>query len=260
MLKRMKATVFLLLCILLLLAAPGTAYASSSGEISAEELQQTAEYVLADAISICMDENAYNGMMNWRDAQLDAALISAGYPITAEDYKSFLASWRAGQEECGAFVQSGDLAQVLDTFQIEKDGSGFNLTGEMEFAQRTASVTFSFTRDGSLKALTVGGKYSTGEILKKAGLNTLIGMGTVFALLIVISLLISTFKFIPLIRSKFEKNQTESAVQEAAATAAQAPAAVVRVQSAEPLKIPDGAVVNVRVRESKVTYVTVRER
>lgn len=51
--------------------------------------------------------------------------------------------------------------------------------------------------------ITTNVHYSTGEILAKAGMNTLIGMGTVFAVLILISLIISCFTLI----SKLEKRQ-----------------------------------------------------
>ena len=260
MVKRIKAVFFLLLGILLILSGSGTAYAAGTGGYDEAELKETAEYILSDAIAICADENTYESVMSWRDAEMDAALISAGYPISAVNYKGLLKAWKAAQEECGEFIQSSDLEAVLDGFKLEKESTGVSLTGEMEFAGRKANVTFSFARDGTLKALTVGGKYTTGEILKKAGLNTLIGMGTVFGVLILISLLISTFKYIPEIRERFEKKD-ESSVQGAGSAAAvsAAPAAVVRVQSAEPLRIPDGATVSVHVRETKVSYVSVRE-
>jgi sodium pump decarboxylase gamma subunit len=47
--------------------------------------------------------------------------------------------------------------------------------------------------------------YSFGELMKNAALNTLIGMGTVFIVLILISLIISCFNFIPKIQEKFTK-------------------------------------------------------
>ena len=261
MVKKLKTVMLLLLTAVLLLAIPGKVYADNVSGYDEAELKQTAEYILSDAIAICSDESTYESVMNWRDAEMDAALISAGYPISAANYKSFLASWKAAQEECGVFMQNGDLTAVLDGFKLEKESTGVNLVGELGFAEREANVTFSFARDGTLKALTVGGKYTTGEILKKAGLNTLIGMGTVFGVLILISLLISTFKFIPAIRERFEKKNTVPAAETVSSTAASAaPApAVVRVQPAEPLHIPDGATVSVQVRETKVSYVSVRE-
>ena len=43
--------------------------------------------------------------------------------------------------------------------------------------------------------------------LKKAGLNTVLGMGTVFVVLIFISFIISLFKYIPAIEAKFKKTK-----------------------------------------------------
>lgn len=60
------------------------------------------------------------------------------------------------------------------------------------------------------------------EILKTALIHTLLGMGTVFVVLIMISLIISLFKFIPVIQEKFSKRKTAPA---AAAPAPAAPAA-----------------------------------
>ena len=41
-----------------------------------------------------------------------------------------------------------------------------------------------FDKNLYLESLTVGAHYSMGEILEKAGMNTLLGMGTVFVVLI----------------------------------------------------------------------------
>ena len=52
------------------------------------------------------------------------------------------------------------------------------------------------------------------EILKKAGLNTILGMGTVFVVLIFISFIISLFKFIPALEQKFKKSAKTEIVNE----------------------------------------------
>ncbi len=48
-----------------------------------------------------------------------------------------------------------------------------------------------------------------GEILKTAGIDTLLGMGTVFLLLIFMSVLISCFRFIPWLRPKEENAEAD---------------------------------------------------
>lgn len=59
----------------------------------------------------------------------------------------------------------------------------------------------------NLMGITTNVQYSTGEILTKAGMNTLIGMGTVFTVLILISLIISSFSLISKIESKQKKEE-----------------------------------------------------
>ena len=54
------------------------------------------------------------------------------------------------------------------------------------------------------------------EILSKAGMNTLLGMGTVFVMLVLISCIISLFKFIP--QPGASKTQTEEAAKTDAAS------------------------------------------
>lgn len=53
--------------------------------------------------------------------------------------------------------------------------------------------------------MVVSAIYSKSELMKQAGLNTLIGMGTVFVVLIFISFIISLFKFLPALLAKKPK-------------------------------------------------------
>ena len=52
-------------------------------------------------------------------------------------------------------------------------------------------------------------KYTTAEILEKAGLNTVLGMGTVFVVLIFLAFLISLIKYIPPFVEKFTKKSPQ---------------------------------------------------
>ena len=261
MVNKIKAAGFLLSVMLFLLIAPLNAIAAEEGGYDETELKDSAYMVMETVIGICSDEASYEHVSSMRDADLDYILLSNGYPIAADDFKNMLSSWKAAQEECGAFTQEMALENVLDQFVMAKETNGVSLSGEMVFAERNATVTLSFARDGTLKALTAGGKYTTGEILKKAGLNTVIGMGTVFAVLILISLLISTFKFIPEIQEKRAKKEKTAEQQSAGEAVPARQTAMVKAAElpGEPLRIPDGAVVNVMVRERPVIYVRVRE-
>lgn len=62
-----------------------------------------------------------------------------------------------------------------------------------------------------------------GEAMARAGLNTLIGMGTVFVVLILISMIINGFAVIPKLQKAFSKKADEGqSVKENAAPAVQA--------------------------------------
>ncbi len=70
----------------------------------------------------------------------------------------------------------------------------------------------------SLGLTACGNGEDLGEMMARAGLNTLIGMGTVFLVLILISLIIYAFGLIPRLQGAFNKNKTEGqAVKEEAA-------------------------------------------
>ena len=62
-----------------------------------------------------------------------------------------------------------------------------------------------FQKTSDVVSITTNVTYSFGELMKNAALNTLIGMGTVFVVLILISLIISCFNIIPKIQEKKKK-------------------------------------------------------
>ena len=117
-------------------------------------------------------------------------------------------------EEMGNLVQVGDL--VSNSVELDKLGNPYEGTIEvtLEGTERDATFEVVFER-GDYKSFTTNVNYSFGESMGKAGLNTLIGMGTVFIVLILISLIISLFGFIPKIQAAFSKKPAESAKEKA---------------------------------------------
>lgn len=105
-------------------------------------------------------------------------------------------------------MSGGSVSFAEDEVIIKLDVLGSSHAADVEIVLDSALATYI--------GITTNVHYSTGEIMAKAGMNTLIGMGTVFVVLILISLIISCFTFI----SKFEKRQKK---QEAPAPAAAAP-------------------------------------
>lgn len=113
----------------------------------------------------------------------------------------------------GGFVEHGDEDIVIS----------INVTG----SDHNAVVEFVLSSDGSaLEGVSTNIEYSVGENMGRAAMNTLIGMGTVFVVLIIISLIISAFGVIPKIEAKMKAKEKQPIPEVKAAPVATPAAAV----------------------------------
>ena len=153
------------------------------------------------------------------DLQLEMGLLQMQFPSTSENFLSMLNAWNSGVEECGAFIDRGEY-----TMEVTNDGP--TLTAEANFEDREGTIKFAFDEKMNVESLTVSADYTIGEILQKAGLNTVLGMGTTFAVLIFLSFIIWLLKFIPVLEKKFQKSpETASSDEETMTAAAPVPVA-----------------------------------
>jgi len=111
-----------------------------------------------------------------------------------------LSSWKAALEEMGTYTGVEDIKSDIgsDEVRIEILAGG---------TEHDAIVEMVLTNEGA-QSISANIKYSMAELMERAALNTLIGMGTVFVVLIIISLLISCFNLIPKIQALFKKDKT----------------------------------------------------
>lgn len=131
-------------------------------------------------------------------------------PLTPESYIESCEAWLSAVKECGTYQGHGDYL-----FEVDSDGIVVKTTAT--FADRQADIIFRYGENSYLESMTISADYTTGEILEKAGLNTVLGMGTVFSVLIFISIIISFMKFIPKLQAAFTKKDnattsTESSI------------------------------------------------
>ena len=123
-----------------------------------------------------------------------------------------------------ALPDIGDYKQVIGSeATIDDEQAIVNVT--IEGTKHNAIVEVIMGEENSV-SITTNVQYSFGEMMIKAALNTLMGMGTVFAVLILISLLISCFNFIPKIQAKFSAKEKAPVQTAAPAPVAAAPVAV----------------------------------
>ncbi len=127
--------------------------------------------------------------------------------ISSEEFAGMV-SWSEALEDIGSFEQTNGGTVVIDNdeavayINVNVLGSDHNATVEIVLDLSTGSCT----------SITTNVIYSTGEIMVKAAMNTLIGMGTVFIVLILISLIISCFSIIPKIQAKKQQKAAAKTV------------------------------------------------
>lgn len=170
-----------------------------------------------------MTEEDLDSFADMSDLQLGIMLLQSGFPVEGDAFLSMIDAWKAGVAECGELEEIGD-------YEMKTSNSGATLTADAVFSDRDGEISFAFDEKMNMESLTVNATYSMGEILKKAGLNTILGMGTVFVVLIFIAFIISLFKYIPAIQEKFGKKGKEA--EAASAAKATAPAAAPAVKAA----------------------------
>ncbi len=196
---------------MLCFTACGSSQKDEETEYNKATIEQTAEFMIEYCTNA--DQNMVKEFRNMKELNLDFQLIQSGIPITAGSFVGALDTWEAAVDECGEYESHGDYVH-----EITNDG--YLLSAEAKFKDRKATISFIFDEQSYMETMTVDAKYSVAEILAKAGMNTLLGMGTVFVVLIFISFLISRFKIIPTL---FGPKKKEEPVSAAASTAAAAP-------------------------------------
>lgn len=135
------------------------------------------------------------------------------FGLTVEDVQADIDIHVAGVKGMGDIAEEfGSFVSVLNdqtevTITEDKAEVSVKLQGDKVYKgnkQRTATVDVVMTAEG-YESITVSVNYDMSELMTKAALNTVLGMGTVFAVLILIFALISCFKFIPPLQAKCEK-------------------------------------------------------
>ena len=147
-----------------------------------------------------MGEEDFEQFKELSDFQLGYTMMQTGLPITGENFIGMINSWEAAEVECGMYISHGE-------YEVEEKSDSIVVSTLAEYEEREATIAFSFDEELNLESMDVSAKFSVGEILTKAGLNTLLGMGTVFAVLIFLAFLISLLKYIPAILDKFSKKE-----------------------------------------------------
>jgi len=201
-----KKRLSLLLCaLMMILSLVGCSAKSDEGaEYNTAQMQEMSEFIITTFASMSSEDFAQFEALS--DYQLNYTMMQSGLMIDGQDFLGLIASWEAAEVECGEYLGHGE-------YEVEVKSDSIVLSTLAQYEEREAVISFSFNEKAFMESMDVSAKFSTGEILTKAGLNTLLGMGTVFAVLIFLAFLISLLKYIPMLLDKLSK-KPEAPVKE----------------------------------------------
>lgn len=117
-------------------------------------------------------------------------------------WASAITSWE------GALVDMGSYIGILE-ISVDMSKDGVVIIVKVDGASHDANVELILDDELNTTSISTNVIYSFGELMYRAALNTLLGMGTVFVVLILISLIIYCFIFIPKIQAAFTKKAKE---------------------------------------------------
>lgn len=129
----------------------------------------------------------------------DASFMCEGKAVN-----SALTSFKSGIDSMVSITEYGTATSVVDDDSII-------VTIPVKGEKGNGSVELIFTNDIYLQmtSCTLNLDQTKGQLMTRAALNTLLGMGTVFVVLILISLIISAFGVIPKIQASFAPKKAE---------------------------------------------------
>lgn len=119
--------------------------------------------------------------------------------------KSSLTSFTSSHEAIGSILEYGEPAGEIKGKEII-----VNIPVVCERGNANIEVIVTNDIFQKINACSINAELTTGQIMKKSGLNTILGMGTVFVVLILIMIIIKAFELIPKIQNKLKSKKNES--------------------------------------------------
>ena len=179
------------------------------------------------------------------DADTESKLIQYGewltdqiISMTDEDIETYLKAedaftvnaaqvWKDSKDELGKQKKDEEKKDKSAKTTVDLKNGQYVVTVPKTFEKTNANFVYVFSNLNTVDSVSIDVQYGMAKTLQRAGLNTLMGIGTVFVMLVLLSLLISLFRFIPNPEAKkaAEAKAAKAAKEaETAAIAAAAPA------------------------------------
>lgn len=203
--KKLLALVCMITCILGLTGC--------GSEVQLTELEQNRvaaaeDYVATTLVPLCMNYSTDELIDELGQHTLEEIEYvfeyQQGILLEGNGFMSSLNSFSSGKEEIGEVVSIGEAVGEIDDKQIIVTVQVEGTNGDAE-----AEVIVSNDLFMRLESAALNPSATMGDLMAKAALNTVIGMGTVFGVLILIIFIISAFSLIPKVQKFFENRKAK---------------------------------------------------
>lgn len=215
----MKKKLVLLLCVIsCLMLATGCSLTRVNENLTESKLTEATEQKVEDWFA--MD---YQSIIDQIEAEGGIEIYEEQY--TREAYENLESTFNEYKEFAKAQKKYGAFKKIEETeYSLASSSASVSVRVLTENDDKIV-FTASYDKYGDETEFKVEEYQSIGQIMGRAGLNTVMSMAIVFIVLICIALLISCFKFIAVIQDKFAGKQTEEA------TVAEAPVVAPAVEN-----------------------------
>ena len=175
--------------------------------------------------------NGYNRQINLsvldiRNSMEDSSTLTEVDDATMAMVK-MLRNWYSNMDSCGEFKgiksYTADMTDQVLTMELDAEYA----EAEKNDSQITVGFTYDLARNVTLLTWTVKDSFSAS--VGKAGMNTVIGLGTVFVVLLFLTFIISQIHWIPDLLGGKKKEKEEEASVAVKETPAPAPVAAVEI-------------------------------
>ncbi len=153
--------------------------------------------------NICSQLSSYSGdQLLEVEAYYEQLLEQTPDDEDAAMFLELTKEWIEVSSEIGDVIGYGD-------FKIEKAGKSYNAIIEIDGTKRDAHLTAVYAKYDLVNPTAINAEleYTFGEKMSTAGINVVIGIATVFIILIIISLVIYAFRLIPALQAKFAEKK-----------------------------------------------------
>lgn len=241
--KKFLVLTCMIACLLGMTACGGEEQLTEYEQIKVNGAITKAEGTIIPAIQDTLNDSGYEILYEYTSEEV-AQKIREEYGVNEDGiayittdgnaFISALDSFKATYEEMGGYGKiTGSTAKVDDKQII------VNVNIDGENCDAIAEIVFSNDYFLKLESASLNKVSTMSDAMAKAGMNTLLGMGSVFAVLILISLIISCFSLISKFQAWSEKRKAEKAAKE--------------TPKAEPAKAVEKAVAQIAAQEAVAT-------